>query len=182
MVRRRVVGRLLAAVVALLVVGTVVTPVYATPAQRTVHIVRAGETLYSIARAYGVDVWALANANGVANPNRIYGGQRLVVATGEGGRTPPRSGWAPSGRVHIVQPGENLYRIALNYGVSQWAIARANGIANPNYIYAGQRLVIPWVHEDGLPGGEQTMSFSGARAERGTALHRAEHHRGRDGW
>jgi LysM repeat protein len=98
--------------------------------------------LYSTARAYGVDVWALANANGIANPNIIYAGQRIVVPTGPGGRTPPGS-WTPSGRVHIVQPGENLYRIALNYGVSQWAIARANGIANPNYIYAGQRLVIP---------------------------------------
>jgi hypothetical protein len=39
MVKRKVVGGLVAVVVALLVVGTVVTPVYATPAQRTVHIV-----------------------------------------------------------------------------------------------------------------------------------------------
>jgi LysM repeat protein len=120
-----------------LVVGTVVAPVYAAPDERTVHIVRAGEMLYSIARACGVDVWALASANGIANPNSIYAGQRLVVPTGWG------SGWTDVGTVHVVQPGENLCRIALNYGVSQWAIARANGIANPNYIYAGQRLVIP---------------------------------------
>jgi len=79
MAKRKVVGGLVAVVVALLVVGTVVTPAYAASEQRAVHIVRAGETLYSIARAHGVDVWALARANGIANPNIIYAGQRLVI-------------------------------------------------------------------------------------------------------
>jgi LysM repeat protein len=44
---------------------------------------------------------------------------------------------------HVVQRGETLYSIARSYGVNMWTIARANGIANPNHIYAGQRLVIP---------------------------------------
>ena len=39
--------------------------------------------------------------------------------------------------------GETLYRIAARYGVSVQAIVAANGIWNPNAIYAGQRLVIP---------------------------------------
>lgn len=45
--------------------------------------------------------------------------------------------------VHIVQPGENLFRIALNYGLSTEALARANGITDPSQIYAGQTLTIP---------------------------------------
>jgi LysM repeat protein len=45
--------------------------------------------------------------------------------------------------VHIVQPGENLYRISLRYGTTVQAIAAANGIVNVNLIYAGQQLVIP---------------------------------------
>lgn len=45
--------------------------------------------------------------------------------------------------IHVVQPGENLYRIALKYGVSMAAISQANGITNPNHIYVGQRLTIP---------------------------------------
>jgi LysM repeat protein len=44
---------------------------------------------------------------------------------------------------HTVQPGQTLYSIASNYGTSVWAISCANGIYNPNYIYAGQVLVIP---------------------------------------
>ena len=32
--------------------------------------------------------------------------------------------------VHVVQPGENLFRIALRYGVTVNAIANANGLTN----------------------------------------------------
>ncbi|MCA9884533.1 MAG: LysM peptidoglycan-binding domain-containing protein [Anaerolineae bacterium] len=44
---------------------------------------------------------------------------------------------------YTVQPGDNLYRISLRYGVSISAIASANNIANINLIYPGQVLVIP---------------------------------------
>ena len=44
---------------------------------------------------------------------------------------------------HQVLPGETLYRISLQYGVSVDAIAEANSISDPTLIYAGQVLVIP---------------------------------------
>jgi LysM repeat protein len=44
---------------------------------------------------------------------------------------------------HTVRPGENLFRIGLAYGVRWISIAEANGIINPNQIYAGQVLKIP---------------------------------------
>jgi LysM repeat protein len=40
--------------------------------------------------------------------------------------------------VHVVQPGENLFRIALHYGVTIDAIARANGLTNTRHIYVGR--------------------------------------------
>ena len=48
----------------------------------TVYIVRRGDTLYSIARRYHTTVAAIAWANGIANPHRIWAGQRLVIPTG----------------------------------------------------------------------------------------------------
>ncbi|HIP87994.1 MAG TPA: LysM peptidoglycan-binding domain-containing protein [Anaerolineales bacterium] len=45
--------------------------------------------------------------------------------------------------VHVVQRGENLFRIGLRYGVTVDVLAAANGILNPNHIYVGQRLIIP---------------------------------------
>ncbi len=44
---------------------------------------------------------------------------------------------------HTVQPGENLYRIALRYGVTMQELATANDITNMSRIYRGQVLVIP---------------------------------------
>ena len=44
---------------------------------------------------------------------------------------------------HYVRYGETLSSIGRLYGVNPYAIARANGLANPNYIYAGQTLLVP---------------------------------------
>ena len=44
---------------------------------------------------------------------------------------------------NVLWAGENLFRISLRYGVSLQALAYANGIYNPNWVYAGQVLVIP---------------------------------------
>jgi LysM repeat protein len=55
---------------------------------------------------------------------------------------------------HTVQYGQTLYSIAAHYGTSVWAIACANGIYNPNYVYAGQVLQIPYGGwNDGCKGG-----------------------------
>ena len=43
----------------------------------------------------------------------------------------------------VVQPGQTVYSIGRWYGVSPYAIAAANGLANWNIIYAGQPLWIP---------------------------------------
>jgi len=113
------------------------TPVPSTPQPGPlVYIVQWHDTLYSIARRYGTTVEAIAMENRIANPSRIYVGQRLVISTGSS--TPP-----PSGQIHVVQSGETLYSIARRYGTTYWAIAIANHLSNPNVIYAGQRLVIP---------------------------------------
>ena len=77
--KRRFVSGLVVGVLALLVAGTVVTPVSAAPNGRMVHIVRRGETLCSIPCRYGLDVWTVARAKGIAHPSRIYVGQRLAI-------------------------------------------------------------------------------------------------------
>ncbi len=108
------------------------------------HVVARGETLFRIALRYGMTVDALAQYNGIANPNRIYAGQVLMIpdgsATAPGAPTQPV---AATGGTHVVQRGEHLAVIARQYGVTAQAIAAANGIANPNLIFAGQRLIIP---------------------------------------
>jgi len=52
--------------------------------------------------------------------------------------------------VHVVQPGENLFRISLRYGTTVDAIMTANGLTNI-YIYVGQELVIPGASGEPAP-------------------------------
>jgi soluble lytic murein transglycosylase-like protein len=49
------------------------------PAEAGVHVVARGENLTRIAGHYGVTVAAIVQANGIANPSRIFGGQRLII-------------------------------------------------------------------------------------------------------
>ena len=78
----------------------------------------ARRTLSQIARVYGVTMTALAQANGIRNPNFIYVGQRLTIPGAAGGNAGSSGGAAASGGVHVVRPGENLSTIAARYGTS----------------------------------------------------------------
>jgi LysM repeat protein len=114
------------------------TPPVPTP---TRYVVQRGDTLYSIARRFGVSVWQLASINNIANVNLIYVGQVLIIPTPTPGPvpTPP----APGPTRYVVQYGDTLYAIARRFGVNVWQLASYNNIANPNYIYVGQVLLIP---------------------------------------
>ena len=106
--------------------------------------VRSGDTLTSISKRHDVDIPTLVDLNDLENPNRIYAGQRLRVAT----EAPPALAAAPAApaaapRVHTVSRGQNLTTIARQYEVTIAAIVQANGIINASRIYAGQRITIP---------------------------------------
>ena len=111
------------------------TPV---PTGEVTHVVQRGENLFRIALRYGTTVQAIASANGIANPARIYAGQELVISPS--GAQPPQP---PAGGTYVVQPGDNLFRIALRFNMSYLYLAQYNGIANPSHIYVGQVLRIP---------------------------------------
>jgi LysM repeat protein len=131
----------------ILIVGTVLVLVLASAApafaqSSTVHTVQRGENLFRIALHYGTTYRALAAANGIANPNRIYVGQRLVIP-GSGNASPPSSQPPASGQSYVVRRGDTLSAIAVRFGVSMWTLAQVNGIRNPSLIYVGQVLRIP---------------------------------------
>ncbi|MBI4789997.1 MAG: LysM peptidoglycan-binding domain-containing protein [Chloroflexi bacterium] len=115
------------------------------------HVVQPGQTLTSIAGAYGMSTWSIAYANGVWNPNLIYVGQVLVIPyPGYDYGYYPRPYYPvvyypkPTvGCFYWVKYGDTMLAIAGRFRGDAWTIARANGIYNLNWIYAGQRLFIP---------------------------------------
>ncbi len=110
------------------------------------HTIQTGENLYRIALQYGITYQELASANGITNSDSIKAGDVLNIPGCESGGTPNGgSGSSSSGdaTIHVVAAGENLYRIALQYGITWQELAQYNGIDNPNSLTAGQELRIP---------------------------------------
>jgi len=105
------------------------------------HTVRAGETVFSIGRLYNANPFEICRVNKLYNCDIIYVGQRLWIPGWDGGAQPP-PGCGSCGNVHVVQQGENLFRISLRYRTTVQALVACNNIPNPNLIYMGQRLCI----------------------------------------
>ncbi len=100
------------------------------------YTVKSGDTLYRIARTYGVTVSALAAANNITNYSLIYVGQVLII--------PGTTVTPPTTTVkYTVKSGDTLYKIATMYNTTVAKIAAANNITNVNSIYVGQVLTIP---------------------------------------
>jgi len=100
------------------------------------YVVQPGDTLFRIARRYGMRFEDLAYYNNIVNPHRIYVGQVIRIPDGA---TPPTAGEV----LYTVQPGDNLYRIALRYSLNYMYLASYNGIVNPHRINVGQVIRIP---------------------------------------
>lgn len=106
------------------------------------HTVAAGENLYRIGLKYGISWVAIANENNLTNPNALTVGQVLKLP-GAATPTPEPTPSPQTESTYIVQPGDNLFRIGLKFGISWVQIAEANGLVNPNLITAGDEIKIP---------------------------------------
>ncbi len=90
------------------------------------------------------------------------------MAAGPALAAPASAPQQQSGGVHVVRAGETLSGIARLYGVSAPALAEANSLQNENFIYVGQRLVVPGLGGSGVAAG---ASSSGAHVvARGESL------------
>jgi LysM repeat protein len=116
------------------------TPTGAPAGTETTYVIQPGDTLFRIARRYGMRFEDLARYNGIVNPHRINVGQVIrIPVEGVSLSTPPAQGEI----FYTVQPGDNLYRISLRYNLNYMYLASYNGIANPHRISVGQAIRIP---------------------------------------
>ena len=109
------------------------------------HTVRPGESWWSIANQYGVSMARLCAANGLEPSATIQPGQVLKLPS------PQRSNVAAPRReaastasagAHRVRPGESLWSIATQYGLTVAKLCDLNGLAPDAVIQPGDRLKV----------------------------------------
>ena len=94
-----------------------------------IHVVQSGQTLYGIARTYGISVADLSAANQINPIQTLVIGQALVIPI--------------SGMYYFVQPGDTLYKIGRRFGVNHLRLAQMNAINPIDPLQIGFRLYIP---------------------------------------
>jgi LysM repeat protein len=88
-------------------------------------------------------VLILPACGGAGSPAATPGGDQLVIVTATPGTPRPAAPSPASGQRYLVREGDTLSAIALRFDVSEEAIQEANGLDNPDSLFAGQELTIP---------------------------------------
>jgi membrane-bound lytic murein transglycosylase D len=105
-----------------------------------VHVVKPGDTLWGVARRYGVTVPALASENGLSSQAGLVAGAKLEIP-GKGGSSRPSSGQGDR-TTYKVRSGDTLSEIADRYNVTVGEIMSWNRLRQSSALRTGQRLVL----------------------------------------
>ena len=105
------------------------------------HVVRSGESWWSIGSKYGVNYNELARHNGKVSSQYIYIGETLKIPGGKEAPSVPAP--SPPERTHVVVRNESWWGIALKYGVNYNTLAAHNGKSASQHLYIGEVLKIP---------------------------------------
>lgn len=120
-----------------------VAPTSCTPPSGWIRVVSGtGDTVYALAQRYKTSAESLSAANCLTSFDLAAGSMLYVPPVPTVTVIPcgPPAGWV---RTHVVQAGDNLYRIALSYGLTYPQLQRANCMGSSTKIYTGQRLWVP---------------------------------------
>lgn len=94
-----------------------------------IYIVKPGDSVWSIAKRFGVTPQSIAIANKIEDSPNLVVGQTIIIPTQE--------------TAYRVMPGDSIWSIARKFGVSVDSILRLNEITNPEAIYPGMIIRIP---------------------------------------
>lgn len=104
-------------------------------AENIQHTVAKGDTLYSLAKKYGVTVDEIRSANSMSG-NDLYAGQKLTIPV----KTQPRQITYES---YTVKAGDTLYSIARRYEISVEELREINGLSSSSVLKTAQKLKVP---------------------------------------
>ena len=104
------------------------------------YTIRPGDSWWSIANRFGMDMYQLAQLNGMSINNVIHPGQKIKVkGTIKNGAKPVKNTNTSS---YLVKPGDSWWSIAAKHGLSMYALASRNGKTIYTVIHPGDKLTI----------------------------------------
>lgn len=104
------------------------------------YTIRPGDSWWSIANRFGMDMYQLAQLNGMSINNVIHPGQKIKVkGTIKNGAKPVKNTNTSS---YLVKPGDSWWSIAAKHGLSMYALASRNGKTIYTVIHPGDKLAI----------------------------------------
>ncbi len=115
----------------------VTTPASTTSAKAT-HTVGKGDSLWSIAKKYGIGVDELAAANQLSKSATLRLGQQLAVPA----KAAPAAPDSDAANTYTVKSGDTLGAIAKKHGTNVAAFRAANNLSGDS-LRVGQKLVVP---------------------------------------
>ncbi len=133
-------------------------PLVAGAAEDRQYVVAPHDTLYSIARHFGISAAALAAANGLRDPSKLRSGTVLKIPGGSASDihamapspvsislrpAPVARGIQATATTYVVRPGDTLYSLARTHGVAVLDLTETNHLAAADHIRVGQVLHIP---------------------------------------
>jgi LysM repeat protein len=95
--------------------------------------VRAGDTVWEIARRFGISVASLHKLNNLGSQSQIYPGQKLLISRRDSGS---------SYKTYTVKQGDTIYAIANFFNTTVARILSWNDLSDPRLIRAGEQLII----------------------------------------
>ena len=104
------------------------------------YTIQPGDSWWSIANRFGMDMYQLAQLNGMSINNVIHPGQKIKVkGTIKNGAKPVKNTNTSS---YLVKPGDSWWSIAAKHGLSMYALAQRNGKTIYTVIHPGDKLTI----------------------------------------
>ncbi len=107
-----------------------------------VYVVQDGDSLWDIALRFGVSMDDLEKANGIANPNQLTAGAKLVI--------PGLEGIHGELTTETISLGETLRSLSRKYQVPVDTLVRLNHLTSPVELFAGASLIIPEQNDSSL--------------------------------
>lgn len=112
------------------------------PSRGRFHVVRRGESLWTIAHRHGLNVNTLAAWNGMQPGDTLRAGRKLTVRSGAKPTVHEPAGGDASGTTYTVRRGDTLSHIAQRFSVTVSQLLSWNGLSKSARLMPGQRLTV----------------------------------------